>query len=117
MTAALTALAEPIAANNFGDTREGGLAGPMGLFIISLLAIGTVLLIRNMNKRLRRLPQSFPAPGEEIARGGDRADVMAGDTDLAETAVPDAPARRGAVATPDSGGTRAKPGRRDGSGV
>jgi hypothetical protein len=46
--------------NNFGDTRSGGLAGPMGLFIIVLLSIATVLLIRNMNKRLRRLPDSFP---------------------------------------------------------
>jgi hypothetical protein len=46
--------------NNFGDTRSGGLAGPMGLFIIVLMSIATVLLIRNMNKRLRRLPDSFP---------------------------------------------------------
>jgi len=72
----LTLFADPIAANNFGDTREGGLAGPMGLFIISLLAIGTVLLIRNMNKRLRRLPESFPAPdGKAPARGGDGAEA------------------------------------------
>jgi hypothetical protein len=48
------------AVNNFGDTRSGGLAGPMGLFIIVLMSIATVLLIRNMNKRLRRLPDSFP---------------------------------------------------------
>ncbi|MEU7907831.1 hypothetical protein [Actinoplanes sp. NPDC049118] len=45
----------------------------MGLFIILLMAIGTVLLIRNMNKRLRRLPDSFPDPeadrrAAEIAR-------------------------------------------------
>ena len=50
---------ELLAVNNFGDTREGSLAGPIGLVIILLLAIGTFLLIRNMNKRLRRLPQSF----------------------------------------------------------
>ncbi|MEV6488530.1 hypothetical protein AB0M20_07835 [Actinoplanes sp. NPDC051633] len=31
----------------------------MGLFIILLMSIATVLLIRNMNKRLRRLPDSF----------------------------------------------------------
>ncbi|MFD0518180.1 hypothetical protein [Paractinoplanes durhamensis] len=31
----------------------------MGLFVIVLLVIATVLLIRNMNKRLRRLPDSF----------------------------------------------------------
>jgi len=61
------------AVNNFGDTRSGGLAGPMGLFVIVLLSIATVLLIRNMNKHLRRLPDSFPdaKPTEreaEIAR-------------------------------------------------
>jgi hypothetical protein len=61
------------AVNNFGDTRSGGLAGPMGLFVIVLLCIATVLLIRNMNKRLRRLPDSFSTPQQtqreaEIAR-------------------------------------------------
>jgi hypothetical protein len=49
-----------VAVNNFGDTRSGGLAGPMGLFIIVLMCIAVVMLIRNMNKRLRRLPDSFP---------------------------------------------------------
>jgi hypothetical protein len=62
-----------LAVNNFGDTRSGGLAGPMGLFIIVLLCIATVLLIRNMNKRVRRLPDSFADPATvqreaEIAR-------------------------------------------------
>lgn len=51
-------------ANNFGDTRQGSLAGPIGLVIILLLAIGTVLLIRNMNGRLRRLPERFPTGDE-----------------------------------------------------
>jgi hypothetical protein len=51
-----------LAVNNFGDTRSGGLAGPMGLLIIVLMAIAVVLLIRNMNKRVRRLPDSFPDP-------------------------------------------------------
>jgi len=50
---------ELLSPNNFGDTRTGGLAGPTGLVIILLLIIGTVLLIRNMNQRLRRLPQRF----------------------------------------------------------
>jgi hypothetical protein len=53
-----------VAENNFGDTRSGSLAGPLGLLIILLLAIGTFLLIRNMNARLRRLPESFPDPSQ-----------------------------------------------------
>jgi len=63
--------------NNFGDTRGGALAGPMGLFVIIVLAIATVLLIRNMNKRLRRLPSSFPAetPDEQVK------DVKSEETD------------------------------------
>ncbi|MBM0274738.1 hypothetical protein [Micromonospora tarensis] len=51
--------AQVLAENNFGDTRTGGLAGPMGLFLILLLATATILLIRNMNSRLRRLPDRF----------------------------------------------------------
>jgi hypothetical protein len=57
----LSELALP-AENQFGDTRSGSVAGPLSLLIIVLLAIATVLLIRNMNKRLKRLPESFPEP-------------------------------------------------------
>ena len=53
-----------LAENNFGDTRSGGLAGPMGLFIITVLGIVTVLLIRNMSARIRRLPDRFPDQDE-----------------------------------------------------
>jgi hypothetical protein len=49
-----------LAENNFGDTRSGGLAGPMGLFIIVLMAIATIFLIRNMTTRIKRLPAEFP---------------------------------------------------------
>jgi hypothetical protein len=63
----ITPLAAVLAQNNFGDTESGGMAGPMGLFIIVLLAIATVLLVRNMNARLRRLPDRFPVPGAEPA--------------------------------------------------
>ncbi len=52
---------ELLADNNFGDTRSGdGLAGPMALLVILLLAVATIFLIRNMNSRLKRLPESFP---------------------------------------------------------
>jgi hypothetical protein len=74
--------AQVLAENNFGDTRSGGLAGPMGLFLIILLATATVLLIRNMNARLRRLPDRFPdqQPPDDAPSGDERAS-RAGDGD------------------------------------
>ena len=35
-------------------------AGPLGLLVVVLMVLATVLLIRNMNARLRRLPREFP---------------------------------------------------------
>jgi hypothetical protein len=58
----------PPAQNNFGDTMSDGIAGPLALLIIVLLAVATVLLIRNMNTRLRRLPESFPDPAGAPAK-------------------------------------------------
>ena len=49
------------------STGDGGLAGPIGLVLVLLIAVATVLLIRNMDRRLKRLPRSFPPPPE---RGG-----------------------------------------------
>jgi hypothetical protein len=43
-------------------------AGPLGLLVVVLMIIATVLLIRNMNARLRRLPREFP----EQPRDDDR---------------------------------------------
>lgn len=34
--------------------------GPIGLLIVVLIGVATVLLIVNMNKRIKRLPPSFP---------------------------------------------------------
>lgn len=65
--------AEVLAQNNFGNTRTGGLAGPMGLFLILVLATATVLLIRNMNARLRRLPNQFPPASDSTPPGADPA--------------------------------------------
>lgn len=39
--------------------------GPIGLVIILFMLIATVLLIRNMNGRIKRLPREFPDPDEQ----------------------------------------------------
>ncbi len=65
-----------LAENNFGDTRSGGLAGPTGLVIILLLIIATVFLVRNMSKRLRRLPESFDSPATGMPPAGPRGPAV-----------------------------------------
>lgn len=80
------------AGNDFGDNLGDGVAGPLGLLIIVLLVIATVLLVRNMNARLRRLPDHFPDPDEvpgqrpggpggpgETAEAAAGADATSGD--------------------------------------
>ena len=49
-------------------------AGPLGLLVVVLMIIATVLLIRNMNGRLRRLPREFPDPRPDDAEPGRSAD-------------------------------------------
>jgi hypothetical protein len=34
--------------------------GPIGLLVIVLIGVATILLIISMNKRIKRLPPSFP---------------------------------------------------------
>jgi len=76
---------EFLADNNFGDTRSGGLAGPTGLVIILFLVVGTVLLIRNMNARLRRLPDRFDNQPPTQGQARDSADSAEQPSAPAET--------------------------------
>ena len=46
-------------------------AGPLGLLVVLLIGISLVLLIRNMNGRLRRLPKSFDPPNAPPAGDAD----------------------------------------------
>jgi len=87
VTSAVSVLAE----NNFGDTRSGSLAGPMGLFIILLMAVATVLLIRNLNARIRRLPDQFPdqtPAGRQQNAGRQQTDGLLADSRAAESHEP-----------------------------
>lgn len=57
---------------------EFGKASPLGLLVILLLLVGVFLLIRSMNKQLKKLPESFdtenPEADQAFDDGTDRAD-------------------------------------------
>ena len=53
-------------------TGAGASAGPLGFLVVLLIGIATVLLIRNMNGRLRRMPRQFPEPGADRKPAADR---------------------------------------------
>ncbi|WP_198587283.1 hypothetical protein [Glycomyces xiaoerkulensis] len=42
-------------AQEFGPDRDQAMAGPLGLFITLLLVVVTIMLVRGMNKHVRRL--------------------------------------------------------------
>lgn len=50
-----------------------GKASPFGLLVVVLLLIGTFLLVRSMNKHLRKLPESFDGDDAEKTQVGDDA--------------------------------------------
>ncbi|WP_024800070.1 hypothetical protein [Nocardia sp. BMG51109] len=58
---------------------EFGKASPLGLVIILILLAGTVLLIRSMNKHIKRLPAEFspdhPEPDQAADDGTDHGAV------------------------------------------
>jgi hypothetical protein len=56
-----------------------GKASPFGLLIVVLLLVGTFLLVRNMNSRLKKLPKSFDAEPDGDPTGDDP--VKPSDTD------------------------------------
>ncbi|WP_238487732.1 hypothetical protein [Actinoplanes flavus] len=82
----------------------------MGLFLIVLMCIATVALIRNMNKRIRRLPDSFPVAGErdrvaQIARddagAGSSGAAAAADVEAGRSATPAGPAEAEVAGVPE----------------
>jgi hypothetical protein len=100
LAAGQAVLGHPLAQNDFGDTEADGVAGPLGLVIIVLLAIATVLLIRNMNRRLRRLPDRFDK-AQESGRG-----LPLGQVSRQDHSHVDQPDRSGAVGDDSGGGHR-----------
>jgi hypothetical protein len=54
-----------------GRGEEFGKASPVALVVILLLALATVVLVRSMSKRIRRLPQSFDHAPDTDARDAE----------------------------------------------
>lgn len=65
-----------------GQLPEFGNSSPVGLVVVLLLLLATVVLIRSMSKRIRRLPASFDEPGGAGPAPADD-DRPAGDGDPA----------------------------------
>lgn len=53
---------------------EFGGSSPIGLVVVLLLALALVLLIRSMNKHLRKVPTSFGGADEQRPGDGEAAD-------------------------------------------
>lgn len=47
-----------------GKGEEFGKASPIGLVVVVLLFLATILLVRSMNKQLRKVPASFDDPAD-----------------------------------------------------
>ncbi|MEU6698082.1 hypothetical protein [Pseudonocardia sp. NPDC046786] len=56
-----------------GQLPEWGSAAPVGLAVVLVLLLATAFLIRNMSKRITRLPESFDESGDPGERGGQDA--------------------------------------------
>ncbi|ORV09621.1 hypothetical protein [Mycobacterium celatum] len=52
-----------------------GKASPFGLLVIVLLLIGTFLLVRSMNRQLKKVPESFDPAHPEPDQAADEGTV------------------------------------------
>jgi hypothetical protein len=111
-----------------GKGPEWGKAAPIGLLIWLLMGIALFLLIKSMNRNLRKVPKSFdteeadgsggPVGGDGVGvndlsvrdagedAGGSDGDGVAGSGSADDGAVGDGVAGDGASDTPAAGGAR-----------
>ena len=72
-----------------GKGDEFGKASPVGLVVIVLLFLATILLIRSMNKHLRKVPASFDKSAETPESPEAGADEVAATPTSGARAVDD----------------------------
>jgi hypothetical protein len=56
-----------------GKGEEFGKASPVGLVVLVVLFLATILLVRSMNKHLRKVPASFDATASDATASDDSA--------------------------------------------
>ncbi|QRY63339.1 hypothetical protein JVX90_03650 [Gordonia sp. PDNC005] len=87
---ALAGAAAVVAADQEPRGPEFGKASPLGLLIIVLLLVATFLLIRSMNRQLRKLPESFDTEHPEADQKFDEGtDAAAADEAAPAEGAPD----------------------------
>jgi hypothetical protein len=67
------------------ETNRGpdyGKASPIGLLVVLLLVIGVFMLVRSMNRHLKRVPQSFEAESGQPAESADSGTATEPDTEV-----------------------------------
>ena len=75
-----------------GKGDEFGKASPVGLVVLVLLFLATILLIRSMNKHLRKVPASFDEPAASPDAGRSAAEAPAAPAGATDDPA-DGPAR------------------------
>jgi hypothetical protein len=86
-----------------GKGEEFGKASPVGLVVLVVLFLATILLVRSMNKHLRKVPASFDATASDDSAAAAPDGPVAPPSDVAVT--PAAGPRSGD--DPPDGATRA----------
>lgn len=64
-TTALVAQPTPTPDDPGGRGEDFGKSSPVGLVVLIVFVIAVILLIRSMNKHLKRVPESFDEPRPE----------------------------------------------------
>jgi hypothetical protein len=68
-----------------GKGEEFGKASPVGLVVLVVLFLATILLVRSMNKHLRKVPASFDATASDAAADASPDRPVAPSSDVAVT--------------------------------
>jgi hypothetical protein len=84
-------LAAPLAGSLAGP--ESDKAGPLGLLVILLLGVATILLVRSMNRHLRKVPSSFDRPSASRRDQADEPGEPDESTGLNRPTDPEPPSR------------------------